>query len=86
MATKSKLDNTTMVLSSVGALGGLYYAFAKKKGMWGYVGFFILGSIAGGLVGNVVSGVMKPKNQPLAKTPVGTTTTTTTTEEVVENA
>ena len=82
MATKSKLDNTTMVLSSVGALGGLYYAFAKKKGMWGYVGFFILGSIAGGLVGNVVSGVMKPKADVLPTSPMATTTT----EEVVENA
>ena len=36
MATKNKIDNTTMILSSVGALAGLYYAFSKGTGFWGY--------------------------------------------------
>ena len=40
-----KNNTTTMALASVGALGGLYYAFKKGKGFWGYAGFFVLGSI-----------------------------------------
>ena len=57
-----KNNTTTMVLASIGALGGLYYAFKKGKGFWGYAGFFALGSIAGHLAGNVVTAVIpKPK-------------------------
>jgi uncharacterized membrane protein YfcA len=59
-----KNNTTTMVLASVGALGGLYYAFKKGKGFWGYAGFFVLGSIAGHLAGNVVTAVIP---QPKAK-------------------
>jgi uncharacterized membrane protein YfcA len=57
-----KTNNTTMVLSSVGALAGLYFAFKKQKGFWGYAGYFVLGSIAGHLAGNIVTSVIpKPK-------------------------
>ena len=56
---EDKTDKTTMVLSSIGALGGLYYAFTKKKSFWGYVGFFVLGSIAGSLAGKVVTSIKK---------------------------
>jgi len=70
-----KNNTTTMVLASVGALGGLYYAFKKGKGFWGYAGFFVLGSIAGHLAGNVVTAVIpQPKtdgNKP-ATTPAET--------------
>lgn len=59
----AKVGNTTMVLSSAGALAGLYMAYKGKKSALGYVGFFLLGSIAGGLVGNIVEGVMKPKGE-----------------------
>jgi len=51
------MNNSQMVLGSIGMLGGLYYAFTMKKGFWGYVGFGVLGSIAGGLVGNILGGV-----------------------------
>jgi hypothetical protein len=56
---EDKTDKTTMVLSSIGALGGLYYAFTKKKSFWGYVGFFVLGSIAGSLASKVVTSIKK---------------------------
>ena len=69
-----KNNTTTMVLASVGALGGLYYAFKKGKGFWGYAGFFVLGSIAGHLTGNVITAVIP---QPKVKA----TDTTDTTEE-----
>jgi hypothetical protein len=52
-----------MILSSVGALAGLYYAFSKGKGFWGYAGYFILGSIAGGLAGNVIGGIATSKSE-----------------------
>ena len=52
---ESTFNSTVMVASSIGALAGLGYAFAQKKQFWGYVGFFVLGSIAGTLVGNVIS-------------------------------
>jgi hypothetical protein len=76
-----KNNTTTMVLASVGALGGLYYAFKKGKGFWGYAGFFVLGSIAGHLAGNVVTAVIpQPKTDGTksAGTTASTTTTTTT--------
>lgn len=69
-----------MVLASVGALGGLYYAFKKGKGFWGYAGFFVLGSIAGHLAGNVVSAVI-----PQPKTDDSKTSTNTNTTASVEN-
>lgn len=74
-----------MVLASVGALGGLYYAFKKGKGFWGYAGFFVLGSIAGHLAGNVVSAVIpQPKTDDTKAT--GTTATTTTTDNAEAKA
>jgi uncharacterized membrane protein YfcA len=78
-----KNNTTTMVLASVGALGGLYYAFKKGKGFWGYAGFFVLGSIAGHLAGNVVTAVI-PQPKTDAKTP--TSTTTASTEDATANA
>jgi uncharacterized membrane protein YfcA len=79
-----KNNTTTMVLASVGALGGLYYAFSKKKGFWGYAGFFVLGSIAGHLVGNVVTAVI-PQPKTDGNTPT-TTNTTPKTEDTTANS
>lgn len=70
-----KNNNTTMVLASVGALAGLYFAFKNKKGFWGYAGYFVLGSVAGHLAGNVVTAVI-----PQLKKEEKTTTTTIKTE------
>ena len=61
-----KNNTTTMALASIGALGGLYFAFRGKKQFWGYVGFFVLGSIAGHLAGNVVSAVIPSKKTTTA--------------------
>lgn len=75
-----KTNNVTLVLASVGALGGLYYAFKKGKGFWGYAGYFVLGSVAGHLAGNVVTAVIpQPKKQVITTvtTNEGETVTTT---------
>lgn len=72
-----KTNNTTLILASAGALGGLYYAFKKGKGFWGYAGFFALGSIAGHLAGNIVTAVIP---QPKAGNSKSTTTTEITEE------
>lgn len=77
-----KNNTTTMVLASVGALGGLYYAFKKGKGFWGYAGFFVLGSIAGHLTGNVITAVIPQPKTDGTKT----ATTPTETKEEVSNA
>jgi uncharacterized membrane protein YfcA len=80
-----KNNTTTMVLSSVGALAGLYFAFKKNKKFWGYAGYFVLGSIAGHLAGNVVTAVIpQPKADKTTTTTVksdGAETTTTTTNQ-----
>lgn len=68
-----KNNTTTMVFASIGALGGLYYAFKKGKGVLGYVGFFVLGSIAGHLAGNVVTAVI-PQPKVDGSKPVSTDT------------
>ena len=41
------------IAGGVGSLVGLGYAFSQKKGFWGYVGFFVLGSLVGSLIGTV---------------------------------
>ena len=81
-----KNNTTTMVLASVGALGGLYYAFKKGKGFWGYAGFFVLGSIAGHLAGNVVSAVIPQPKTDGSKETTPSATATTPTEDTSANA
>jgi hypothetical protein len=56
-----KSDKTLTIFSTIGGLAGLYYAYSKGKGFWGYVGFMVLGGIAGSLVANVVTKMKKPK-------------------------
>jgi uncharacterized membrane protein YfcA len=77
-----KNNNITMVLASAGAIGGLYYAFKKGKGFWGYAGFFVLGSIAGHLAGNIVTAVIP---QPKAVNTGSSTPTSTPTTESTED-
>ena len=50
------MDNAqkTQILGSIGTIGGLYYAFKKKKGFWGYVGFALLGSVIGFQLGRII--------------------------------
>jgi hypothetical protein len=74
------MNNTQMVLGSLGMLGGLYYAFTMKKGFWGYVGFGVLGSIAGGLVGNILGGVSQTTTSNNPPTQTQTTTPNTPTQ------
>lgn len=53
--------------SMIGALAGTYYAFSNKKSFWGYVGFIILGSFAGSVLGNLYETTIGEKKsaQPL---------------------
>ena len=46
-----------MLFSTIGAIGGIYYAYKKKKTIAGYLGFAILGLIAGNVVAMVVNKV-----------------------------
>ena len=86
----NKADKTLTILSTIGGLAGLYYAYSKKKGMWGYVGFMVLGGIVGSLVANVVTKMKKPKLADATKkvnsTTSTTTPTTTTTTTTSSNA
>lgn len=75
MADNKKISNLQMGLTSAGALGGLYYAFTKKKGAWGYIGFFILGSIAGGLTASVIESFTNKKTTQTPIQPAPTSTT-----------
>jgi len=69
--TSQTTTNMKYLLSSAGALGGLYYAFKKNKGTLGFIGFFILGAIAGNLAGQVLGGVLTPvsASRNMSKTP-----------------
>ena len=71
MTTIKKQSALKTGLASAGALGGLYYAFTKKKSVWGYIGFFILGSIAGQLLGNAIESVTKKSKPSNANLPSG---------------
>lgn len=48
-------DKNMSIASSVGFLGGLFYAFKNQKGFWGYVGFGILGSIVASTLYKIVA-------------------------------
>ncbi len=56
-AAADSSDKTLTIASSVGALAGLGFAYYRKSGVKGYIGYFILGSIVGSLIAHVV----KPK-------------------------
>ncbi|MEI7960697.1 MAG: hypothetical protein WCI04_00015 [archaeon] len=43
----------------IGLAGGVYFAHKKKKGNWGYVGFGLLGLIAGNIIGTQISKLTK---------------------------
>ena len=59
VATASSSDKTLTILSTIGAFGGLYYAFSKKSGVGGYIGYMLLGGLVGSLLANVVKKVKK---------------------------
>ena len=44
-----------MILPTIGAASGLFYAYKTKKSTGGYFLYFILGSIAGSLISSVIS-------------------------------
>jgi hypothetical protein len=48
-----------MLFSTIGTIGGIYYAYKKKKSASGYLGFAILGLIAGNVVAMVVNKVKR---------------------------
>ena len=73
----NKADKKLTILSTIGGLAGLYYAYSKKKSFWGYIGFMILGGIAGSLVANVVTKMKKPKLADSTKNTNSTTKLTT---------
>ena len=54
VADATKADSMAYSVSGVGFLAGLGYAFYKKKGFWGYVGFSILGSVVASVGYNIV--------------------------------
>lgn len=58
---EEKFPKAVLILSSVGFLGGLTYAFIAKKEFWGYVGFGFLGSIAGSAIGGIIYQISKKK-------------------------
>ena len=59
VAQASSSDKTLTILSTIGSLGGLYYAYSKKSGVGGYIGFMLLGGLVGSLVASVVKKVKK---------------------------
>ena len=71
VATKSSMQTPVIVsvLSGVGMLGGLFYAFKSKRKFWGYIGFAVLGSISGSIVGGIISQVV-PKKKDAVQTTV----------------
>jgi hypothetical protein len=57
----TKKERTLTILSYTGALIGVYYAYKKKKGVGGYIGFMILGGIAGSLTAHLISKIKTDK-------------------------
>lgn len=60
MNDKINYKSAQYILGSIGTLGGLYYAFSNKKGFWGFVGFALLGGVAGSVIGGLYDNTIKP--------------------------
>lgn len=75
--------NTVYTVTSIGSIIGLAYAFNKKKGFLGYVGFFFLGGILGSLVGGIIASNMKDEPPTTDTRPDTTPTTPTATKQSV---
>jgi hypothetical protein len=67
MNDKINYKSAQYILGSVGTLGGLYYAFSSKKGFWGFVGFALLGGVAGSVIGGLYDNTIKPTLKSLPK-------------------
>jgi hypothetical protein len=53
-----KKTQFTIGLATLGFAAGIYYAYKTDKTFWGYVGFALLGNIAGMASGQVLSSLM----------------------------
>ena len=63
MTTKNeKVQRAASVGTSIGNIGGLTYAFMKKKKFWGYVGYFLLFGIITGSLTYVASEILIKEN------------------------
>jgi len=72
------------ILSSIGFLGGLYFAYTKKSKFWGYVGYGVLGSVTFGIVGQIGVKIFAPKSKDTAQgSGAGTLQTTTSNSNAV---
>jgi hypothetical protein len=69
MNDKINYKSAQYILGSVGTLGGLYYAFSNKKGFWGFVGFALLGGVAGSVIGGLYDNTIKPLEKSNTPTP-----------------
>jgi hypothetical protein len=60
MNDKINYKSAQYILGSIGTLGGLYYAFSKNKSALSYIGFALVGGIAGGIIGSLYDNSIKP--------------------------
>lgn len=51
------------IMSSAGFIWGLYFAFNKESGFWGYVGYSLLGSVGGAVAGGLIKAVTYPSGE-----------------------
>ena len=61
MANKNNITKATLLtsgLSTLGIVGGVVFAVKRKSGFWGGLGWAIVGSMAGGGIGYVISSFM----------------------------
>ena len=65
MNDKINYKSAQYILGSIGTLGGLYYAFSNKKGAWAYLGFALVGGIAGGIIGSLYDNTIKPAEKQM---------------------
>jgi hypothetical protein len=69
MNDKINYKSAQYILGSIGTLGGLYYAFKGQKGFWGFVGFALLGGVAGSVIGGLYDNTIKPLEKSNTPTP-----------------
>ena len=53
--TEEKMSKNTYTIGAIGLAVGLGFAYYRKSGLWGYVGYAILGSIVGQIGYNLIN-------------------------------
>ena len=80
-------SNSAQIASTIGLVGGLFFAYYKKSGVLGYIGYGLLFSIGGGFVGKLFDGESgKDSTKAMDSTSATPSSSSSTVESALDSA